>query len=129
MFNIHMMGGNRATIIFKCDDNPFRIDRLCNALQFVATMEQLRRAIATGAKQNCYHLLTNEPGHEWILECRCANGLVALELWFQSSGFRDTLETKFIWEGSVAEFDKAVCRLTDILEIQCKKRREGGTMF
>nr|WP_157247126.1 hypothetical protein [Pedobacter panaciterrae] len=121
-----MMHGNSATVIFKCNNIPFKIKALCNALQFVAMMEQLRRAIATGAKQNCYHLLTDKQDREWILECRCVNGIVALEIWFQGFGFHEQMETMFSWDGIVAEFDNAVCRLTAILEIQCKKRREEG---
>lgn len=123
------MQGNRATVIFKCNNIPFRIDALYNALQFVATMEQLRRAIATGAKQNCYHSLADEQGLEWILECRCVNGIVALEIWFQGLGFHLALETVFSWDGTVAEFDNAVCRLTAALERQCKNRREGGSIM
>lgn len=113
--NIFMMHGNMAGMILKQEGQQFKIAQLCNALQFVATMEQHRRAINSGGGQELCYELRDSRGNEWLLSCRCGNRMVLLEVWVQNPGSQDNLHTVFSWEGSVGEFDYAVRKLSDLL--------------
>ena len=106
--NIFMMHGNMASMILKHEGKQFKIAQLCNALQFVAVMEQHRIAlISGGGHELCYELRDNR-GYEWVLSCRLGNRMVLVEVWVQNAGAQDNLKTEFIWEGSVGEFDRAI---------------------
>ena len=106
--NIFMMHGNMASMILKHEGKQFKIAQLCNALQFVAVMEQHRIAMVSGGGHELYYELRDSRGYEWVLCCRCGNRMVILEVWMQKPGSQDSLHTVFSWEGSVGEFDRAV---------------------
>lgn len=106
--NIFMMHGNVASMILKHEGKQFKIAALCNALQFVAVMEQHRIAMVSGGGHELYYELKDSKGNEWVLSCRSGNRVVLLEVWVQKPGEHDNLHTEFSWEGSVGEFDRAV---------------------
>ena len=103
-----MMHGNTAVMTLKHGAQEFKVATLCDALQFVATMEQHRMALISGGGRELYHELRDNSGHEWVLSCRYSNRIVLLEVWKQHPGSQDDLHTEFSWEGSVGEFDRAV---------------------
>ena len=113
--NIFMMHGNMAGITLKQDGQQFKIAQLCNALQFVATMEQHRRAINSGGGHELCYELQDWKGNEWVLSCRCGNRMVLLEVWVQNPGSQDNLHTVFSWDGSAGEFDRAIKKLSALL--------------
>lgn len=106
--NIFMMHGNMAGMTLKRDGQQFKIAALCNALQFVAIMEQHRRSINSGGGHELSYELRDSRGYEWLLFCRCANRMVSLEVWVQNHGSQDDLRSEFSWEGGIGEFDHAV---------------------
>ena len=106
--NIFMAYGNMAGMTLKHEGQQFKIANLCNALQFVAAMEQHRLAMIAGGGHELYHELKDSNGHEWVISCRYFTKNVFLEVWVQSPVAQDNLKTEFSWEGSVGEFDRAV---------------------
>ncbi|TCD03129.1 hypothetical protein [Pedobacter psychroterrae] len=113
--NIFMMHGNMAGMTLKREGQQFKVAQLCNALQFVATMEQHRIAIASGGGHELCYDLRDSKGNEWVLSYRCGNRMVLLEVWVQHPGSQDNLHTVFSWEGSVGEFDKAIRKFSALL--------------
>jgi len=111
---IYKKSGGKANIIFKSTDTEFRIDGMLNRLRLVAELEQLRLAInANGGKASWFEL-EDSKGMFWMLECRCLNGIVGLDLWRQ--GDDEGAFTDFSWNGSTREFDKAIRYLTTSCE-------------
>ncbi|RZM21723.1 MAG: hypothetical protein EOO88_31820 [Pedobacter sp.] len=106
--DIFMMHGNVASMILKHEGKQFKIAALCNALQFVAVMEQHRIAMVSGGGHDLYYELRDSQGHEWVISCRSGNRMVLMEVWKQKPGTGDSLHTEFSWEGSGGEFDRAV---------------------
>jgi hypothetical protein len=92
----------------KREEQQFKIAQLCNALQFVATMEQHRLAINSGGGQELCYELRDSRGNEWVLSCRLANRMILLEVWIQNPGEQGNLRTAFTWEGGIGEFDHAI---------------------
>lgn len=99
---------NYGKLVFKATGQILRLDKLENALPFVASLHQLTKAIDAGAKQDCGYELKDHNGKAWLLECKFVKGLVDLQLWFQNLGFNERLETLFNWRGTAEEFVKAV---------------------
>ena len=118
--NIFMMHGNMAGMSLKREGQQFKIAQLCNALQFVATMEQHRIAIVSGGGHELCYELRDSRENEWVLSCRYGNRMVLLEVWVQNPGSQDNLHTVFSWEGSAGEFDYAVRVMSERFE------RKGG---
>nr|WP_121272155.1 hypothetical protein [Pedobacter schmidteae] len=111
LLDLYLMKNREVSLVLKSGYTSARIERFCNALQFVGRMKQLSKAIDTGANQDCAYELRNFKGLEWILACRFAKGVVALELWFEQLGFCEKLEMPFDWKGSAQEFRDAVDRM------------------
>jgi hypothetical protein len=113
LLNLYLMKHNLGSLVFKCGGVSARIDKLCDALQFVGRMKQLSMAIDSGADQDCAYRLNNLKGLAWILYCRFAKGIVALELWLEKLGFNEGLVVPFEWRGSVEGFRHAVNRMIE----------------
>ena len=120
--NIFMMHGNMAGMILKQDGQEFKIAQLCNALQFLATIEQHRRAINSGGGHELYYELRDSRGYEWVMSFRLGNRMVLLEIWVQHPGSQDDLKTEFSWEGSVGEFDRCLRSVSERLQ------KKGGNI-
>ena len=103
-------------IKFKTYGLDFRIPRMQDGLAFVAEMEQHRRAVISGGGRELSMVLVAERGMEWLMECRCFNRVVAIDIWKQTFDFHDTLDVVFSWDGSVGEFDVAVKKLVCFFE-------------
>lgn len=112
---MYFMAGNCGRLIFKNGNDAARIEKLCNALQFAASMKQLSMAIESGAAQDCGYELKNAKGLKWVLACRASEGMVALDLWFQQLGINDKLDNLFNWRGNVEEFKNAINNFIDRL--------------
>jgi hypothetical protein len=117
LLQMHMNIDNQGSLVLKRSGMSARINDLLAPLTFVANMKQLSLAVDTGARQNCAYEIKNTKGLEWVLACRFAKGIVALELWFQKFGFNEHLETLFSWEGTAKEFGKSVNKLVERLPV------------
>ena len=110
--NMYLMKKNRACLVLKKGGVLFRVNRMVEALQFVAEMEQLAKAIDTGAIQESYYVLTDDRGKQLVFECGFDQDTLILCMW-KPDGTPSGLMTKaFSWEGSSASFRKAVQGLT-----------------
>lgn len=117
LLQIHFNIDNRGSLILKKAGMSARINDLLAPLTFVANMKQLSLAMDSGARQNCAYEIKNGEGLEWVLACRFAKGIVALELWFQKFGFSEQLDTLFSWEGTAKEFGRSVSKLVERLPV------------
>lgn len=99
---------NLGKLVLKTAGQLLRLEKLDNALPFVASMHQLSKAIEAGTRKSSCYELSAINGMEWLLECRLIAGLVDLELWFEQHDFGGRLETLFNWRGTKAEFSGAV---------------------
>jgi hypothetical protein len=104
-----------SNLVFKCEDGEFRIEGLLDGLRFVANMEQLRLAINAGGGKESWFELFDIHGNEWLLEVRCVNRVVAVQLWYKAKD--DGAYTDFSWDGGVGKFDRAVRRLRSFEKI------------
>nr|WP_199080694.1 hypothetical protein [Pedobacter sp. ASV19] len=106
--NMYLMRKNRACLVFKKDGILFRVNRLVKALEFVAEMELLAKAIDMGAGQECYYELVDDRGKKLVFECGFDLGVLSLCV-RRPDGTPDKFLCKvFCWEGSSVEFRKAV---------------------
>ena len=105
-----------SNVVFKSEEGEFRIDGLLDGMRLVAGLEQLRLAVIAGGGKESWFELFDVQGNEWLLEIRCVNRIVALQLWFK--GKDDGVFTDFSWDGSEGEFDRAVRRLGSFEKIQ-----------
>lgn len=108
LLELHFNAQNCGKLVLKSPDQFFRLEKLDNALPFVASLHQLTKAIDAGARKDCGYELKDRNGKEWLLECKFIKGLVDLQLWFQNLSFNEGLETLFNWRGTAQEFVKAV---------------------
>lgn len=104
---------NLGKLVLKTAGQLLRLDRLDNALPFVASMHQLSKAIDAGTRKSSCYELRDGKGREWLLECKLISGLVDLELWFEQHDFGGRLETLFNWRGTKAEFSGAIHALIE----------------
>jgi hypothetical protein len=105
-----------SNLVFKSEDGEFRIEGMLDGLRFIANMEQLRLSIISGGGKESWFELFDIHGNEWLLEVRCVNRAVAMQLWYK--GKDDGVFTDFSWDGGVGEFDRAVRRLVSFEKIQ-----------
>ncbi|HWW40875.1 hypothetical protein [Pedobacter sp.] len=106
--NMYLMKKNRACLVFKKDGILFRVNHLTQALQFVAEMEQLAKAIDTGAAQEWYYELVDDRAKKLVFECGFDLGVLSLCVWKPDDTSAKFLSKVFCWEGSSVEFRKAV---------------------
>ena len=106
--NMYLMKGNRACLVFKKGGILFRVNRLVRALHFVAEMEQLARAIDTGAVQECYYELVDDRGVQLVFECGFDLEVLSLCLWRPDRRPSGLMVKVFSWVGSGNDFRKAV---------------------
>lgn len=105
-----------SNLFFKSKDGEFRIEGLRDGMRLVAGLEQLRLAIIAGGGKENWFELSDIHGNEWLLEIRCVNRIVAMQLWYKTK--HDGVFTDFSWDGSEGEFDRAVRRLGSFEKIQ-----------
>ena len=105
-----------SNLVFKCEDGEFKIEGMLDGLRFIANMEQLRLAVIAGGGKGSWFELFDIHGNEWLLEVRCVNSVLAMQLWYK--GKDDGAFTDFSWDGSVGEFDRAIRRLVSFEKIQ-----------
>lgn len=98
-----------SNLVFKSEDGEFRIEGLLDGMRLVAGLEQLRLSIISGGGKESWFELFDVHGNEWLLEIRCVNRVVAVQLWYKAKD--DGAFTDFSWDGSEGEFDRAVRRL------------------
>ncbi|WP_316834755.1 hypothetical protein [Pedobacter nutrimenti] len=110
--NMYLMRKNRACLVFKKGGILFRVNRLVKALEFVAEMEQLAKAIAAGAVQECYYELLDDRGVQLVFECGFDLEVLSLCVWRPDGTPSGLMVKVFSWEGSSVEFRKAVRDLT-----------------
>jgi len=106
--SIHFIRGNRGSLVFKDEGEDgsceaFRINRLVDALGFVACMKQLILSIALEAEQDCMYELWNGTGKLWVLFCHAEDGEVTIAVEDCQSS-----EMVFSWAGWEREFRDAV---------------------
>ncbi|HMI04485.1 MAG TPA: hypothetical protein VK541_18490 [Pedobacter sp.] len=105
-----------SNLVFKSEDGEFRIEGMLDGMRLVAGLEQLRLAVIAGGGKVSWFELFDIHGNEWLLEVRCVNRVVAVQLWYK--GKDDGVFTDFCWDGGVGEFDRAVRRLRSFEKIQ-----------
>lgn len=109
--NIYLKRNNRGCFVFKTSGMLYRINNLIDALQFVANLEALGKAIEKGLRKECCFDLYDHLKKHWMLVVKFVNGLVALELWLQQKGPLKNPEGRFYWIGDPVLFRAAVARL------------------
>jgi len=110
--NIYLMKRNRACLVFKNEGILFRVNRLVRALEFVAEMELLAKAIGSGAVQECYYELVDDRGVQLVFECGFDLEVLSLCLWRPDGKPSGLMVKVFSWVGSGNDFRKAVRGLT-----------------
>jgi len=113
LVSLHHMPDNEGLLILRNNSERIQMNRLTNSLQFMGNMKQLSQAIIQEGKQDCAYELTSWKGVEWILNCTFKKGVVALDVWFQQSGFQDQLDTIFSWQGKALEFRDSIALMIE----------------
>ena len=108
LLELHFNAKNNGKLVLKSPGQFSRLEKLDNAMPFVASLHQLSKAIDAGAMQDCGYELKDINGREWLLECKFRKGMVDLQLWFQRLDFNEQLENLFDWRGTAREFIKAI---------------------
>lgn len=108
---------NRGTLIFRSDayPNPVKVKGMVNALEFVAELILLAKAIAAGTYQNGHLVIkVKDPNKHWFLHYCFMAGIVDLVLMFKDISISGVYKAMFIWAGSAAQFVAAVDFLSGI---------------
>lgn len=118
--NIYLMRSTRACMVFKRNGILYRINNLTDPLVFVANLVQLNKAIDSGAEQRCYLNLYDHKGKCWVVGCTFLNNIVSLNLWLDDPDDVGFLKIRFCWDGSAADFGKAVnemCKMVNCAKV------------
>lgn len=99
---IYLNRSNRGNVVFDSADQHFKITNLIGVLPFAGNVEQLCRAMETGARQNFSMNLFAGKGEQWLFECSFADKFVWLNLWLKDKLRRGNI--LFSWGGSFGAF-------------------------
>jgi hypothetical protein len=94
---IYLNRSDCGNVVFRNGEQHCKIANLRGILPFAGGMEQLCRAIASGADQLCEFVLQDSHGKQWVLECQYADRMVTLNLRLKGM-------LMFSWQGSGAGF-------------------------
>lgn len=108
LLNIYLKRNNRACMVFKRNGILYRINNLMQADDFILIMRRLSTATERAVMEDFYLELYDHRGKCWVLECTLLNGVVALNIWFQSKSSGEHLDIRFKWQGIAVEFRTAV---------------------
>lgn len=102
-FIIYLNRNNRGNVVLESTDQHVKISNLMEILPFAGTMEQLCRAMETGAQQNFSMNLFAGRNAQWLFECSFIRKLILLNLWLNEKSTR-SVNPLFSWRGSIGAF-------------------------
>lgn len=116
--NIYLKRNNRACMVFKRNGILYRINNLTKPRDFVWQMKDLSKVVNAGTKTVVYLELYDHHHKCWVLECEMLEGKVQLAVWFQNKTELKHFDARFSWQGSTAEFMRAVDALNAAVDVQ-----------